>query len=173
MDQLFYLFLVWIFSAYTSTPVSVNPKSETVETKTNYTDSIWNETISTLSKIDEENNKSILQSGENITKAFVLLQDKTRTIRLTANIQKDYRIFGYAKPDITSEKLLLLSIFTTDVKNNPFHCKLGAYYETSNMNGLDLTYLETTGDFVKALATEKSKKSTTLYFEKKWIEFIQ
>ena len=79
--------------------------------------------------------------------------------------------FGYAKPDIKSERLLLLSVFTIDVENNPFGCRLGAYYDTGGMDELTLKYNSTTGDFVKATAIDKANNSTTIYFEKKWIEF--
>jgi hypothetical protein len=85
-------------------------------------------------------------------------------------MRRDHRIFGYAAPDTKSERLLLLSIFTSDVENNPFQCKLGAYYDTGGMDGVGLKYAGTAGDFVKALATDNANKTTTVYFEKKWIE---
>jgi hypothetical protein len=121
--------------------------------------------------IDKANNESVIASGDNITKAFVFLKGGDSTINLTANIRQDHRIFGYAKPDINSERLLLLSLFANDVQNNPFGCKLGAYYDTGGMDALTLKYISTTGNFVKAAATDKTNKSTTIYFEKKWIEF--
>jgi hypothetical protein len=62
-------------------------------------------------------------------------------------------------------------VFTNDIKNNPFGCKLGAYYQTSNMDDITLKYISTTGDFIKAEAIDKTNKSTTIYFEKKWVEF--
>lgn len=121
--------------------------------------------------IDKANNESVVASGDNITKAFVFLKDGDSTINLIANIKKDHRIFGYVKPDVKSERLLLLSVFTNDVQNNPFGCKLGAYYDTRGMTELTLKYISTTGNFVKAAATNKANKSTTIYFEKKWIAF--
>lgn len=155
-----------------------NPKPKTLEnreqtittldtTKTSHTI----EKLSKLDSIEKENNESVVSSGDNITKAFVLLKDGDSTIHLTANIRQDHRIFGYAKPDINSERLLLLSVFTNDVKNNPFGCKLGAYYDTGGMSELTLKYISTTGNFVKATATDKTNNSTTIYFEKKWIDF--
>ena len=129
------------------------------------------EKLTKLDSIDKENNESVVASGANITKAFVFLKDGDSTINLIANIRQDHRIFGYAKPDINSERLLLLSIFTNDVENNPFGCKLGAYYDTGGMGELTLKYISTTGTFVKAIATDNTNKSTTIYFEKKWIDF--
>jgi uncharacterized protein (UPF0210 family) len=124
-----------------------------------------------LDSIDNVNNASVVASGDNITKAFVFLKDGDSTINLTANIKQDHRIFGYAKPDIKSERLILLSVFTNDVENNPFGCKLGAYYDTGGMDKLTLKYISTTGNFVQATATDEINKSTTIYFEKKWIDF--
>lgn len=129
------------------------------------------EKLTKLDSIEKENNESVVASGDNITKAFVFLKDGDSTINLTANIRQDHRIFGYAKPDIKSERLLLLSIFTNDVENNPFGCKLGAYYDTGGMDELTLKYISTNGNFVKATATDKENNLTTIYFEKKWIEF--
>ena len=137
-------------------------------TKTNQT----TEKLTKLDSIEKANNESVVASGDNITKAFVFLKDGDSTINLTANIRQDYRIFGYAKPDIKSERLLLLSVFTNDVENNPFGCKLGAYYGTGGMHELTLKYISTTGNFVMAVAADKSNSSTTIYFEKKWIEFL-
>ena len=129
------------------------------------------EKLTTLDSIEKANNESVVTSGDNITKAFIFLKDGDSTINLTANIKQDHRIFGYAKPDIKSERLLLLSVFTNDVENNPFGCKLGAFYDTRSMNELTLNYIMTIGNFVKATATSKTNNSTTLYFEKKWIDF--
>jgi len=127
--------------------------------------------INKLDSIDKVNNESVVASGDDITKAFVFIKDGDSIIMLTSNIRRDHRIFGYAEPDIKSERLLLLSVFTNDVQNNPFGCKLGAYYDTGGMSELTLKYISTTGNFVKATATDKTNKSTTIYFEKKWIEF--
>lgn len=126
--------------------------------------------LTKLDSIDKVNNESVVASGDNITKAFASLKNSDSTINLIANIRQDHRIFGYAKPDIKSERLFLLSIFTNDVENNPFGCKLGAYYDTNGMENLILKYKSTTGNFVKATATDKTGTSTTIYFEKKWIE---
>ena len=125
-------------------------------------------TNATLDSIDTANNNSIAASGNEVTRAYVSAQDSS--ISLTANMRRDHRIFGYAAPDLTSERLLLLSIYTNDVENNPFRCKLGAYYDTAEMEGMQLKYAGTTGDFVKARVTDKAGKATTVYFEKKWVE---
>lgn len=126
-----------------------------------------------VSKSTPENNAK----GENyndedyLTKATVSLSTGDSTIDLVANIRKDHRIFGYAKPDTNSERLLVLSVFTDDVENNRHKCRLGAYYQTSGMEDLRLKYILRTKDFIKAEAIDKSGGITPLYFEAKWIEF--
>jgi hypothetical protein len=122
--------------------------------------------FSKLDSINLENNQSIIDSGENITKAYIFLNDSLFDLR--ADMQKDHRIFGYEKPDIESKKLLLFSIFTTDVENNPFGYELGAYYDMMSSE-ISIIYQGTDGDFIKTVATNKEGKKTTLYFDKKWI----
>lgn len=70
-------------------------------------------------------------------------------MQLAANMKKDHRIFGYKEMDTSSEKMILFSIFTNEVKNNPFDCKYGAYYETFDVEDVAFKYMSTQGDFVK------------------------
>jgi len=134
------------------------------------TNKLTKEGISKLDSIDKINNESVVAFGDYITKAFVFLNDSDSTIHLNANMRQDHRIFGYEKPNTKSERILLLSVFTNDVENNPFGCKLGAYYDTGGMDDLTLKYNSTTENFVKATATDKANNQTTIYFEQKWIE---
>ncbi|KAA6430257.1 hypothetical protein FOE74_20805 [Rufibacter glacialis] len=126
------------------------------------------ENIGQVVKVSAEEGETP-SSDEQGTKAYVFESDSS--IHLTANIRQEHRIFGYAKPDTTSNKLLLLSVFTDDVEKNPFKCELGAYYETDGMKQLKLKYLQTRGDFIEAVAIDHLAKSRMIYFEKKWIEF--
>ena len=133
--------------------------------------SINNNSIShsKLDSLDKANNESVIASSDNINKAYVSLQDSL--IDLRASMKQDHRIFGYAQPDIKSERLILMSVFTDDVKNNPFGCKLGAYYDTMGMDNLTLKYLATQNNFVKVAAIDNTNKTTIIYIEKKWIVF--
>lgn len=101
-------------------------------------------------------------------KAYI---EKDGSIWMRANMKKDHRIFGYKEKDIYSEKMILLSIFTNEVKNNPFDCKYGAFYETSGMNDLKLKYIETVDDFLKIEITKEGKTIDIIYMLKKWFEF--
>ena len=150
-----------------SDSTAATEKSDTVFLKKDSIPVIKN-TINTDS-IETANNASIKESGNNVTKAYVYTRDSS--ISLTADIRLDHRIFGYANPNTKSERLLLLSIFTGDVENNPFGCKLGSYYGTDGMEKIKLKYLEKVGNFIKAAAIDSSNVMTSLYFEKKWIVF--
>jgi hypothetical protein len=104
-----------------------------------------------------------------VNRAFVLLESGDSTIFLHSDMQMDHRFFGYASPSLQAERLILFSIFTNDVENNPFECRLGAYYQTGGMQGYKLKYIGLEDDFVKAVAIGQDGTRTTLYFEKKWI----
>ncbi len=105
---------------------------------------------------------------DNITKAIIF---KDSTIFLKANIRRDHRIFGYAKPNLNSEKLILISVFTSDVKDNPFNCRFGAYYDTSGMDDMELKYVGLRGDFIEANIVQNDTISMPIYIEKIWLEF--
>ena len=83
-------------------------------------------------------------------------------------MKKDHRIFGYEKPNLASKKLLLFSIFTNDVSDNPFGFPLGAYYDTMEVQ-FSIKYLNDDGNFIKTILLEEGKQ-TIIYFDKKWIQ---
>ena len=118
--------------------------------------------------IEQANNASVIDSGADITKAFILSDS---SFDLTANIRKDHRFFGYKNPDTTAERLILFSVFTNDVENNPFGCKLGSYYQSNDIQGLQLKYEGKEKNFVKVYAIDSAGNKTLLYFQKKWIVF--
>ena len=127
---------------------------------------------SKLDSIDHANAQSVLESDE-VTKAYVKLTSKDSIIRLHSNIRLDHRFFGYDQADVHAKKLLLFSIFTNDVEHNPYQLKLGAYYDTSDLDSKDskLKYVGTKGDFVQAKFIDSTDIPVcTIYFEKKWIE---
>jgi hypothetical protein len=125
--------------------------------------------MTSLDSIDKANSESVIASGDNVTKAYISSSDSS--IYLTANIRQDHRIFGFEKPNNQSKRLLLLSVFTNDVENNPFQCELGAFYDTNSMGNLRLKFVASEGDFIKAAAIDDAGQMTTIYFEKQWIEF--
>lgn len=96
---------------------------------------------------------------------------KDSTIRLTANMKRDHRIFGYLKPDTNSKKMILISIFTNDVKGNPFNCPFGSYYQTSDMKGMIIKFVSKEGLFIKGKIVKKDSSGTQIYILEKWIEF--
>ena len=106
--------------------------------------------------------------SEYMGKAFI---EKDGTIWMSANMKKDYRIFGYKDKDIYSEKIILLSIFTNEVKNNPFDCEYGAFYDTNGMKNMELKYIATENEFLKIEIIENGKTIDQVYMLKKWFEF--
>jgi hypothetical protein len=125
---------------------------------------------SKLETIEKENSKIIEQDEEYINKALISKNDSL--IWLVANMKRDHRIFGFEKPNIKSKRIILLSIFTNDVENNPFNLPYGAFYDTTNMNGIELKFKENIGDFARIELLNKNAKEI-VYFEKKWLEFEQ
>lgn len=119
-----------------------------------------------LDSLEYANNKLILESGENVSKAYIILSDSS--FSLTADMKKDHRFYGFEKPDLNSKKLILFSIFTSDVDGNPFDLPLGAYYDTDFVDEMSLKYTGEENGFTKVTDVESNK---TIYFERKWIIF--
>lgn len=126
--------------------------------------------------INRANALAIKNDGQGFTKKAAVAA-KDSIIEIYARLgpgYKDYRAFGYAKPDTLSKKMILISLFTSDVKGNPFDCPFGAFYDTDRMrNATDsqLKYLDQNGNFVKAAILKNHQKQTTVYIEKKWVDF--
>ncbi|MBV6879750.1 hypothetical protein NG800_005675 [Epilithonimonas ginsengisoli] len=93
------------------------------------------------------------------------------TMDLYMSMTAECRIFGYQKPNKNSKRLILFSIWTFDVKDNPCNCQFGSYYETSSME-MELKYLGKENAFVKAALMKNKKQIAIVFFEKKWIEFV-
>ena len=87
---------------------------------------------------------------------------------LTANMRSDHRIFGFSKPSHNSNLMILFSIYTNDVENNPFSCLLGSYYSLYYDSPTKLTYLGDADNFIKTKINYLNK-DYIVYFEKKWI----
>lgn len=130
------------------------------------------DTLTWLESIDKANAKTIARDDSNNIQKATIFKDNG-LMKLTANMRLDYRIFGYDKPDNKSKKMILLSIFTSDVEENPFKCPFGAYYQTGDMPEMKLIYVATEGDFVKVNIVKKDTIEGTVFFEKKWIRFIK
>ena len=97
----------------------------------------------------------------------------TKEFFLTGNIKYDDKIFGYTSPDTNSKKLILFSVFTNDVKDNPYKCPLGAYYETSNLkDGDKIEFVSVTKSFINLKYISSDKTIANFYTERKYIEFL-
>ncbi len=90
---------------------------------------------------------------------------------VSGEIKCDYRIFGYATPNINSKKLILFSVFTKDVEGNPYGCQHGSYYTSSEFEDKEIKYLKDTGDFVKTIF-RSDKNTSVIFFSKSAVQFI-
>lgn len=122
-----------------------------------------------VDSIDRANSNMIATDAAHVQKAVVSESDSL--IWLTANMKLDHRIFGYEKPDTGSKKMILISIFTDDVDGNPFNCPFGSYYQSSNLIDMELKYISTEGQFIKANIIRNDTVEGTVYIDKRWIEF--
>ena len=153
-----YFFIMTILSCKES--VEVNIKSEKTNTK------IESKFLN-LDSIQDRNNKNIEIAGNHVNKLIISRKDSL--IWITSSKYLDHRIFGYEKPNLNSKKMILISCFTADVKNNPFELPLGAYYEL-NINH-KAKFLKNEKEFIVAKFILNEKDMENVYFEKKWIEF--
>lgn len=122
-----------------------------------------------LDSIKLANKTSLLLAGDDVTKAYISPADSS--FFLMANIRADHRLIGYEKPDTLSNELILFSIFTNDVENNPFEYPLGAYYDSYGLENLALKYVGMKDGYFQIEATDSNNNTTELYFEKKWVTF--
>lgn len=113
---------------------------------------------------------SVQVFAQKTNKGFI---DKdTKLFSLVANIRQDHLIIGYAQPDITTQKLICISVFTSDVEHNKYKCPLGAYYQTSDLpEGDNIYFMNVIGQFAKMRYVNSVKKETIFYIKKSWIDF--
>ena len=108
-------------------------------------------------------------SEEAMQRAVISKRDSI--FHVQSNIRADYRIIGYASPDTNAKKMVLFSVFTSDVKDNPFNCPYGSYYDSAQRDELIIKYVGEQESFIEANISGNGKKPATVYFEKKWVEF--
>ncbi|HLK27281.1 MAG TPA: hypothetical protein VKT28_01775 [Puia sp.] len=95
------------------------------------------------------------------------VEKKTKEFYIKSNQNKEYRVFGYAYPNVASQKLICFSSYAGDVTANANGCPLGAYYDTGRMKITDkITYIATLGNFGKMLFTSSSGKKAIFYLPK-------
>lgn len=116
--------------------------------------------------IEKANILMLAESGNEVNKFFI---DDRKNMFVDQDKYTDHRIFGFAKPDITSKRMLLVSAYTTDVEGNPFECPLGAFYATEDMGGASIKFVGKKGNFVEADVVDPSGEKTTVFFEAKWV----
>ena len=113
--------------------------------------------------------KWIFSEPKFVNKLEVLKSDNSINLYMSKN--KECRIFGYKKPNKNSNRMMLLSVWTFDVKDNPGNYPFGSYYETSSME-MELKYVGKENTFIKAALMKNKKQVAIVYFEKKWVKFV-
>ncbi|AWA30959.1 hypothetical protein HYN48_13215 [Flavobacterium magnum] len=127
------------------------------------------EFVLNLDSIEKANSKQMEIAGSNLNKLTVSRIDSTIWMNSTMPINNRHRIFGYDKPNKKSEKLLLISIFTSDVERNPFGFAFGAFYFTDFNHYMK--YLKSEEDFILANYIEYGKLKGKIYIPKENVEF--
>lgn len=119
--------------------------------------------------IKKDTIKEDITNNDDLTKAYIMLSKGDSAVYLQSNIRKDHQIYGYQKPNINSRKLILFSVFTSDVDKNPHQLPLGAYYETSGLarEGFKLKYTKTVGDFIETIFKDATNIGEDLVYFKK------
>jgi hypothetical protein len=109
-----------------------------------------------------------------------LMQRATISLRdslldVAGNIRADYRVIGYSKPDVCSKREIIFSVFTNDVKGNPYNCSFGAFYSTSGdaYNDIKIRFAGETKFFIKTNIYVGEQNRGVLYFERRWVRFTK
>lgn len=87
---------------------SCNNSTNTLHNKNDSATQITNKKDSTGSTLTK--GVTVQNNGQDFNR--LIFDEKDSTMWLTADIKLDHRIFGYERPDTTSGKLILLSVFT-------------------------------------------------------------
>lgn len=104
-------------------------------------------------------------------KAFILKQ--TGEFHLNSDTNNEFTVFGYSNADTKSKKMILFSVFTNLVENNPSKCPLGSYYNTGGMNPGDrIIFSKIVGAYVKLNFVTATKRIIPFYMKKQFIEFL-
>jgi hypothetical protein len=104
-----------------------------------------------------------------VKKATISLRDSV--LDVTENIRKDYRVVGYSQPSLCAERWIIFSVFTRDVKENPYDCRYGAFYSTSasGNQAIVIKYAGQVKSFIRATLYVEGQHKATLYFERRWV----
>jgi ribosomal protein S24E len=172
------LAMVLLFAAFVGCKNTSNQEvkekiTDTVKTQTDGVTVVKQDSISakkTVAKDTIRNYKDTQMNEEFFQKAIIDLNDSSFTVY--QNIRADYRIFGYQKPDTSAKKMILFSVFTSDVEDNPYKCPLGSYYYSGALQDTKIKYIKNNGKFVEThLIKETNILPTPIFFLRNWVEF--
>lgn len=113
--------------------------------------------------------REYVENSDEFNKFFMYDDDHTMSLKLVSHMTSRHRILCYDSPSLTANPILLYSIYTSDVQNNPFGFEFGAYYDEIGPDS-KMYFLGFDGDFVKAEYIDKAGKEHIVYFERHWLE---
>ena len=90
---------------------------------------------------------------------------------LFANMQSNHTFYGYAKPDTNSKRLILFSIFTSEVENDKDSCLYGAHYSDTSLGKKHLKYIKNFKDFGEFQFLDNTTIIDTIFFRKENFKF--
>lgn len=98
---------------------------------------------------------------------------KNNIIWVAQNIRKDYRLIGYEKADTTSKMMFLISVFTSDVEENPMECLYGSYYDSSGMEdqNIVLKFQSQDPQFSKVAILKEDQIVDYAFIQNTWLTF--
>lgn len=172
MRELLFFFLVLVLFSCRNKTATGTTKPVNQSVSTTKKDTIFSKKVapSVASKADKRIPKELPEmEGNFIQRALINLKDGSITVY--ENIRANYRIFGYEAPDTNSKKLILFSVFTNDVKDNPYHCTYGAYYSSGVMQNMEMKYVKRKGNFIQAHLISNSEVVSPLFIHRKWVQF--
>jgi len=151
--------------------VTIDPSSNQNAKKTTIDSTEVEVTKAIVKPANQDKNHLETLNEESLNKIHIPLKRNDSSLYLIAEMKSDHRIFGYARPDKNSQKLILFSIFTDEVEGNPFKCRYGSYYDISKNNqNFSLKYNGQKDDFIATIIADSLNNKRDVYFEKKWIE---
>jgi hypothetical protein len=114
---------------------------------------------------------TITPSFIDTTPAKLSIDKSDSTTSMFGNIHSDYTFFGYSKPDTNSTKLIIFSVFTNQVKDNPHKCKYGAHYGDNSLGDKSIKFSGYNDEFGKFQLIKNNIVIDQLFFKKDYFKF--
>tara|TARA_B100001094_G_C18179802_1_gene800217 strand:+ start:293 stop:700 length:408 start_codon:yes stop_codon:yes gene_type:complete len=88
----------------------------------------------------------------------IIVNKDDSTVWIMMNTVLGENSYGYESPDVNSKKMLCLTIFSDDLKNNPDKCIYGACQSPNANKKYDFKFSGTKEGFTELIVYKKGKK---------------